>query len=531
MYIFTNAIENIVRNKGRNILMGAIIFAIIATTVVALIINNTANTVISSYKDRFSSEVSITPDMSGLREQMRGGGEGGRIMTNMFMSAPLETELLLQFADSEYLKETIAYATVGVNSSDDSIRAIDQQDNDNTEESLDTNVYSRGNIQGVATFVASAISNYRIYGDYWQDFTDGYRTLDSGNMPQADNECVISSDLAELNNISIGDILTLTADISISYDNESAEYSEFEEGDVIILNGTEYTVVESFAGGRATRKGVYQLEVVGIYLDLTDEYSNEFMPSMAFLNRRNEILTTFDTVVRERKQDEQNIQVDTKYYLRSPDMLDAFEAEVRAKGLPDTYAVSVDIASYERIVRPVEGLRSISIAFMLIVLILGGVILILLSTMAIRERKYEIGVLRAMGMKKSKVALGLWTEMIALTCVCLIIGLSVGSIAAQPVTDSLLQMQIEAEEQNNRDIMGGNGMRGGPIIMGGARIAGGLTGIGADVQPLSEMKINMGFNTVIQIIIISLILASAAGLASIAKITKYEPIKILMERN
>ncbi|WP_438940338.1 hypothetical protein [Lacrimispora defluvii] len=26
-----------------------------------------------------------------------------------------------------------------------------------------------------------------------------------------------------------------------------------------------------------------------------------------------------------------------------------------------------------------------------------------------RERKYEIGVLRAMGMKKGKVALGLWT--------------------------------------------------------------------------------------------------------------------------
>ncbi|MFU2108463.1 FtsX-like permease family protein [Paenibacillus larvae] len=43
-----------------------------------------------------------------------------------------------------------------------------------------------------------------------------------------------------------------------------------------------------------------------------------------------------------------------------------------------------------------------SVTYIVIVLVLGAVILILLSSIAIRERKYEIGVLRAIGMKKGK---------------------------------------------------------------------------------------------------------------------------------
>ncbi|MCL2826656.1 MAG: hypothetical protein FWD72_04545, partial [Eggerthellaceae bacterium] len=69
MYIVKNALENLLRNKGRNILIMAIMFLIIATSVVALIINNTANAVIQDYQSRFSAEVSISPDMTKLRQE------------------------------------------------------------------------------------------------------------------------------------------------------------------------------------------------------------------------------------------------------------------------------------------------------------------------------------------------------------------------------------------------------------------------------------------------------------------------------
>ena len=47
MYILQNAAKNIGRNKGRNILIGVIILVIIATSAIALIINNTANGIIN----------------------------------------------------------------------------------------------------------------------------------------------------------------------------------------------------------------------------------------------------------------------------------------------------------------------------------------------------------------------------------------------------------------------------------------------------------------------------------------------------
>lgn len=62
MYVIQNAIKNVGRNKGRNILMAVIIFAIMLTTAVSIIINTTTGTIIEDYKSRFGSEVNITFD-------------------------------------------------------------------------------------------------------------------------------------------------------------------------------------------------------------------------------------------------------------------------------------------------------------------------------------------------------------------------------------------------------------------------------------------------------------------------------------
>jgi len=182
------------------------------------------------------------------------------------------------------------------------------------------------------------------------------------------------------------------------------------------------------------------------------------------------------------------IGVDATFYLVSPDMLQAFEAELRGKGLPDSWIVYRYEAGFRRMIEPIENLQDVSLTFLVIVLVFGAAIMILLSVIAIRERKYEIGVLRAMGMKKNKVAICLWVETIVTTCFCFILGMIVGTILAQPVSNAL------------------------------------WTGEGT-------ISIVLGAATILQILGISLILASLAGVISVSQITKYEPIKILMERN
>jgi putative ABC transport system permease protein len=96
-----------------------------------------------------------------------------------------------------------------------------------------------------------------------------------------------------------------------------------------------------------------------------------------------------------------------------------------------------------------------------------------------------------MGMKKRKLALGLWVEILVITCVCFIFGQICGGILSQPISEMLLKGQ----------------------------------------NAVAPVSISVSLLTVLQIFGVAMCIASVAGVISVSRITKYEPIKILMERN
>lgn len=110
-------------------------------------------------------------------------------------------------------------------------------------------------------------------------------------------------------------------------------------------------------------------------------------------NRRNEILADLKTMTANFNPND--LSVNAEYELNSPDLVRDCEKELRENGLPAAYNVETDEAGYNKIVAPVVGLSKISLTFMWVIRIVGGVILLFITSMAIRERKYEIGVLRA----------------------------------------------------------------------------------------------------------------------------------------
>lgn len=455
MYILGNALKNIMRNRGRNILMAAIIFAIITTTVVTLMINNTSGQIIDEYKKQFGAEVTISPDMSKYQSAQQKGQTIAEITPQQYVD----------FADSDLILSSILSNSASCAS--DTLASVGQ---------------SYGGMMGSGYVKTPTM---RLLGNNWGDFENGYREImDGGKMPEVKNECIVSMDFAELNDISAGDMIQISG---------------------MVLSENE---------GRIN-PDVYDLVVTGIYFDTTDPDGNSIMPS-ALMNRRNEILTVFETL----QTDSAGLSVSATYYLKSPDLLADFNTELRLKGLDDIYDVSTDEAAYKSVVGSVEGMKKVSLTFMLVVLILGAVILFLLSSIAIRERKYEIGVLRAMGMKRGKVAMGLWSEMFFITIVCLIIGIGAGTLVAQPETDTLLAGQITSAQEARQNTQGGNFI----TIIGGSSSE-------SDDEPIDEVRVTLGADTIFEIITISLLLASVAGLTVVIKITKYEPIKILMERN
>ena len=433
MYVIENALLNVVKNKGRNILLGVIIFAVIATTVIGMAIYNTSTSMIEDYKTLLGSEVSIAPKTQQV------GGSADNTQTDV-----ITPEQTLTFAQSEYLQSADLSSSLSCHSAN--LSAIGQSDKTNPATSSGTYTYG-GDLKN---------ATMRLRGDYFSDFDEKNRQLADGKMPDFNGECIVSTDFAELNGIIVGDTLSVMAEL---YDANG----EIQETEI-------------------------PLSVVGTYYDVTDEYG-AMGGQFAYRNRRNEILTTFDTVLNTQRGSLSGVAVNAVYYLKSPEMLSDFEAEIRAQGLPDSYKVSTDEASYLRMTAPVEGLQSVSLTFLIIVLVFGAAIMILLSVIAIRERKYEIGVLRAMGMKKKKVALGLWIEIIAVTCICFIVGMGAGTVLSQPVSD---------------------------ILLAGSAV---------------NIKVATDGITALEIFGISILLASVAGAVSISRITKYEPIKILMERN
>jgi putative ABC transport system permease protein len=451
MYIVTNAVKNLWRNKGRNFLIGIILLVIIAATGVAIIINTTSAAIITDYKGRFGSEVSLDMDYEkaikdGKFSENAEGAKGVEEIT---------PKQFFDFANSKYLKETKLTASSMINF--DGLKPLDDID--------DEGLQVRGYLIG---------SNNKEISD---DFKKGARKIIDGKAYAAQNECIISKPFAELNKLKVGD------EIGIS-----------------LWKGE-------------TNK----LKVVGIFDDntmLDGGDAAEYMEKNPLLNRNNEILTGMDTIKEFGAE-----SVTAKYFLKNPESLKAFTKEVRAKGLPDYYQVNTDKAGYNAVVGPVENMKKVTMTFMIIVLVLGGIILLLVSTMAIRERKYEIGVLRAMGMKKGKVGIGFITEMIVLTLICLGIGLGAATAVSQPIADGLLenQVKIAAEAQNQ-----GIAPDTFTTDPGAAKEA---------LKPLSELTIHLGGDAILQIILIAILLAIVSSIMGVVYITRYEPMKILSERN
>ena len=464
MYIISNAMKNLIRNKGRNILIAAVTLAIIISAVVTLTINNASSKIIEDTRLDIGSKVDIRVDL------FTHGRDGRQTIT---------IDQYLSFADSNYLRHTIFQAEM---------------------QAWFGNFNAIGDFemgQGAPPDPSMPHAPVgKLIGTSEPENLDGfgtYKQIVAGRMFSADNECIISDELAELNGLSVGDIIYL----------ESA-----------------------FQAGKQ-----FTLEIVGIYTQEADPmaaWQQSIWGMMGFslpmMIENNEIFTTFSTIESVGWATADGLSMQLEYYLRSPNDLARFEAEVRGKGLPSVFGVTINQAALDRVTGPLNGLRSAAMTFTIVILILGAIVLVLVSYLAIRERKYEVGVLRAMGMERGKIVFGIFAETIMITTLCLVIGLTVGATAAQPMADRLLAGEVESALEDVQN----SGLGGRALIAGGEVQT---DDPAAGYRPISDIEVAVGVDVILQIIFIALALAALSSVIGIIRITQYEPLKILRERN
>jgi len=457
MYLISNAIKNLARNKGRNILLAAVTLAIIIGAVVTLTIHSAASRVIDNIRLDIGSRVTIEQDVLGM---FRSGGQEALMEDAEYI--PIHD--WLRFADSAYLSNTVFNAEVF-----------------NLESELTpVQVTSPGtNIKQDVPF--------RLLGSSEPDETLSDIIIE-GRMFEGINEVVIDDELARLNNIELGDTIELNALLSMWGDMAGIELAD-----------------KSF-----------ELTVVGIYS--ADLYERPLV-------RFTDIFTSFETIAAAGWESNLGLNMLAEYFLRNPDYLESFENEVRAKGLPDTYIVSINQTVYDRVTGPMLSMQSAVMTFSIVILILGAIVLALISFLVVRERKYEVGVLRAMGMEKGKVAFGILTEAVLITMLCLVIGLGVGNAVAQPIADGLLESRVTAAEARSEEL---GHDRGGAVVVWGGQMQ---TQHSIGYRPESEIAVGLRADVIIQMIIITLGLAALSGMIGVVVITRYEPLKILRERS
>jgi len=136
------------------------------------------------------------------------------------------------------------------------------------------------------------------------------------------------------------------------------------------------------------------------------------------------------------------------------------------KSLGAAADVTNDAQQAQTTIAPLKNIQTISLYSLLGAVVAGAVIIFLVMIMIVRERRREIGVLKAIGASNIKIMTQFVTEAITLTVLGSVIGIGLGAAAGNPVT----RLLVNNSTSTTTTTTGGRG-RGG--FGGGIRTFGG----------------------------------------------------------
>ena len=551
MYILKNAFRCIGRSKGRNILIGIIALVIAVSACLGLSIRQAAESAKENTLEGMSITASISYDRSSMMNSIMGGMSGGRpsggfdrdqFASMMGSASSLTLEQYQVYAAADSVQDFYYTLTASFNGTETFLPVSDETTDDESETDSSSDFSSgfggfggMGFPGGMGSGNLFASADFSVIG-YSSDssmtaFINGTASiLDGGTMFEEGTSemiCVISEELAIYNSLSVGDTIVLT--------NPSAETENYE-----------LKIVGLYS---SSANNDFSMSMFGKSQDPANQIYMSAAALQEILKNSDEVSTT---VTDESTGREINSAItgslSATYVFADSAAYYAFEEEARALGLSDSYTISSsDISAYENSLTPLNTLSTMAGWFLLVILLIGGVILVVLNIFNVRERKYEVGVLTAMGMKKWKVATQFICEILVVTMIAVIIGAAIGAVSSVPVTNALLASQVanqssqQTQIENNFGRPGnmGSGFPGGIGGMTPPDMPGNMGGgknpfqnmFGSAANYITEVNSAMNLTVVFQMLGVGLLLTLMASMASVLFIMRYDPLKILANRD
>ena len=517
MYITKFALKNIMRSKGRNILIGIIVIIIAFAVCISLCIRQAAEEAKTETLEDINITAQISPDREkAMEDAMAGGmpGEFDKDALSELMGEALSLKELKTYAEADSVKSFYYTMTAYVNGSDD-FEAYSTGDDDSSS-SMGFPGGMGGSFES-GDFTVTGFSS----DESMTEFVDGTCEITEGAVFEENTSkkvCIIPDELAEFNGLEVGDKIAVTA-----VDDEEEQYK--------------LKIVGIYSNSQASAQA---MGMGGFGGGMSDPANNIYMSYEAL----EDIVSGSDNI---------DSTINGTYVLGTMEAYESFQKEVEELGLSDEYVVSsTDVNAYEMMTGSLDSLAKFTGYFLIVVLAVGAVIMIVLNIFATRERKYEIGVLAAIGMKKKKVARLFLTEILIVTLAGVIIGGGIGAATSVPVADAMMNIvsqqdmggdegQSFGREFNAPPDMSGGGMPGGNMPGGGnpsdmPGMFGGFGGQGSVVPEgmadfMTDITASVDVTVLLEMMGICLLLALAAGMVSVVAIMRYEPLQILANRD
>jgi putative ABC transport system permease protein len=330
-------------------LIGLIVCIIAFSSCIALIIMESAESTAEDGLSNLNITATIDVDRGKLMSDATESGEDPRAVMSSTKSLTLEE--MQTYAKSDQV-QNFYYSLQSSLSGTDSLSAVETSDQTiampavgggpGGEQSGSETTFFMGDFTVVGVSDAAAMTSFASSG---YTMTEGeVFTFDSAN-----NECVISQELALLNSISVGDSITLTNP------------------------------------GDATE--TFSLTVTGIFTGSSEATTTQGRVFMSSMDPSNQIYTnylTLNTLIESASTDNPLISsVQGTYVLGTPAAFEAFQADATEMGLSDEYTVSSnDLTNYENSLLPLTNLKKFATILLVLVLGIGGVILTLFSCLS-----------------------------------------------------------------------------------------------------------------------------------------------------
>lgn len=513
MYILKNALKSIQRSKGRSILIGIIIIVIAVSSCVSLSIKNAATKAQQEGLNALSITGQISLERQKIMEKAKADGTDIRSLIQTY--SELTIDELVKYSKAESTKDFYYVLTSSINASG-TLQPVDTSSSTSSSTTNNNkNQQPKGNngpLGGMGNQGDFTIRGYNSHSAM-TSFVTGISKVTDGtifNEITSDMVCIINNELATLNNLKVNDRITL------ANPNVNTE--------------------------------TYEFTIIGIYTNTSTDTNTNNMQFSTAQDPSNQIYTSYNTLkaVTEKSASAATTSTNSKngkinttalrnqvvgtYVFADVAKFEEFKTQVKALGLADYYSVnSNDVTNYKKSLLPLKDLNDFATTMLLIVLLIGGIILVVFNMFNIRERKFEVGVLTAIGMKKGKVALQFILELFIVTLIAIIIGTAVGSIVSVPVANSMLKNQITSQQtqlQQKDENFGKQGQKNN--LKQAMNTQKGLRN--QAINYITDINATINFKVVLQLLGIGILLTIISSLAAVVFVLRYEPLKILSER-